>query len=67
VEPMKDDILTEDVNRLYRTTTDEEDYIDPIADDLINWRSISSCASNFDTRLETWKQQLHELSTRRCS
>jgi hypothetical protein len=67
VEPATDNILTEDVNQLYRTTTREEDYINPTADGMLSWRSISSCASDSDTGLENWQQRLHELSTRRCA
>jgi hypothetical protein len=52
VEPAKENILTEDVNHLYRTTVHEEDYINPTADGMLSWRSISSCASDSDTGLE---------------
>jgi hypothetical protein len=67
VEPAIDDVLTEDVNQLYRTTTREEDYINPIADGMLSWSNISSCDSNSDIRLENWQQLLHELSTKRCT
>jgi hypothetical protein len=56
VEPVTDNILTEDVNQLYRTTMREEDYINPTADGMLSWRSISSCASDSDTGLENWQQ-----------
>jgi hypothetical protein len=52
VEPVTDNILIEDVNQIYRTTMCEEDYINPTADGMLSWRSISSCALDFDTRLE---------------
>ena len=45
----------------------EEDYINPTVDGIISWISISSCALYYDTRLENWKQRLHELSTRICA
>jgi hypothetical protein len=67
VEPTTDNILTEDVSQLYRTTVCEEDYINPTVDDMLSWRSISSCASDSNIALENWQQQLHELSTRRCA
>jgi hypothetical protein len=62
-----DNILTGDVNQLYRTTAHEEDYFNPTAYGMLSCRSISSCASDFDRRLENWQQRLHELSTRRCA
>jgi hypothetical protein len=44
-----------------------KDYINPTADGVLSWRSITSCASDSDTGLENWKQCLHEVSTRRCT
>jgi hypothetical protein len=52
---------------LYRTTAREEDYINPTANEILSWRGISYYASDSDTRLENWKQGLHELSTRICA
>jgi hypothetical protein len=45
VEPVTDNILTEYVNQLYRTTMCEDDYINPNVDGMLIWRSISSSAS----------------------
>jgi hypothetical protein len=67
VEPVTENMLTEDVNQLYRTTAHEEDYINPTADGILSWRSYSSCASYSNVGLENWKKKLHELSTRRCT
>ena len=36
-------------------------------DGMVRWRSISSFVSDSDTRMENWKQRLHEISTRRCA
>jgi hypothetical protein len=36
----------EEINQLYRTTTREEYYVNPTADGVLNWRSITSCASD---------------------
>jgi len=67
VEPMPDNVLEDDVNQLYRTTTQEEDYVNPIADGSLSWRSINSNMSDSDTGVENWQQRLHEVSTRRCA
>jgi hypothetical protein len=48
VEPTYN-ILIEDINQLYRTTTCKEDYINPTADGMLSWRSINSCDSDSDT------------------
>jgi hypothetical protein len=65
VEPTCLDL--EEINQLYRTTTQEEDYVNPIADGVLSWRSITSCAPDLETCLENWQQRLHEVSTIRCT
>jgi hypothetical protein len=52
---------------LYRTTARNEDYINPTADRVLSWWSITSCAIDSDTRLENWQQRLQEVSMRRCA
>jgi hypothetical protein len=52
VEPVTENFITEEVNQLYRTTTREEDYINPTTDGMLSWRRIDSFDSNSDTRLE---------------
>jgi hypothetical protein len=44
----------EEINHLYRTTAQDEDYVSPTADGVLSWRSITSCASNSYTSLENW-------------
>jgi hypothetical protein len=52
------------INQLYRTTVREEYYVNPTANGILSWRSITSCMSDLDTGLENWQQRLHEVSTR---
>jgi hypothetical protein len=52
VEPAMDNIITEYMNQLYRTTACEYDYIKPNADGMLNWRSIIYCASDSNIGLE---------------
>jgi hypothetical protein len=42
----------EEINKLYRTTAREEDYVNPTAHGVLSWRSITSRASDSDTGLE---------------
>jgi hypothetical protein len=65
VEPTFLDL--EEINHLYKRTAQDEDYVNPTADGVLSWRSITSCASDLDTGLENWQQRLHEFSTRRCA
>ena len=55
------------MNQLYRTTTREEDYVNPTIDGVLSWMSINSDMSNLDTGVENKQQILHEVSTRRCA
>jgi hypothetical protein len=64
VEPTCLDL--EEISQLYRTTTLNEDSVNPIADGILSWWSITSCEIDSDTGLENWKQRLHEVSIRRC-
>jgi hypothetical protein len=65
VEPTFLDL--EEINQLYKTTVQEEYYVNPTADGVLSWRSITSCASNSDTGLENWHHRFHEVSIRRCT
>jgi hypothetical protein len=65
VEPTCLDL--EEIGQLYRTTAPHEDYVNPTADGVLSWQSITSCATDLDTGLENLQQRLHEVSTRRCA
>jgi hypothetical protein len=54
VEPVSDSVLEDDVNQLYRTTVQDEDYLNPTIDRVLNWRSINSDMSDSDTGVENW-------------
>ena len=43
-----------------------KDYIHLNADGEFGWCISSSASSNFDDALENWKNQMHELSIRKC-
>ena len=51
---------------LYQMTTNQSDYINPIAEGNISWRCDSSCTSDSDVVLENWLNRLYEVSARRC-
>jgi hypothetical protein len=44
-----------------------DDYVNPIAEGLLSWRSISSCTLDSEEAMENWQQRLHEVSTRKCA
>jgi hypothetical protein len=63
IEPAKGD----EIDNLYNMTTRMDDYVNPIIDGVLSWRSIISCASNSEEGLKQWKQRMHKVSTRQCS
>jgi hypothetical protein len=65
VEPTCLDL--EEIGQLYRTTMQNADYINPTANGVLGWWSITSCTIDSDTGLENWEQRLHEVSMRRCA
>jgi hypothetical protein len=50
VEPTCLDLV--EINKLYRTTTHDEDYVNPTTDGVLSWQSITSCTIDSDTGLE---------------
>jgi hypothetical protein len=60
VEPTCLDL--KEINQLYKTTVQEEDYVNPTAYVVLNWRSITSCPSYSYIGLENWQKRLHEVS-----
>jgi hypothetical protein len=45
----------EEINQLYRKIACNEDYINPTANGVLSWQSITSCIIDSDTSLENWK------------
>ena len=54
------------MDQLYNIMSSKEDYINPMADGNLSWRSVSSCTSNSGDALENWQNILHEVSMHRC-
>jgi hypothetical protein len=44
IEPTKGN----DIDNLYNMTVRMDDYVNPTADGTLSWRSINSCASDFE-------------------
>jgi hypothetical protein len=65
VEPTCLDL--EEISQLYRTTTCDEDYVNPTTYGVLSWWSITSYAIESDIGLENWHQRLHKVSMRRCA
>lgn len=55
----------DDVYHIYKLIALDEDWINPIADGKLNRQKDSCCFSDSDEELESWQNQLHEVSVLR--
>ena len=62
IEPMKDEVVKgwDHAYNIY------EDYIHPIVEGELRWRSANSVSSESDDALENWQNRMHEVSFRKC-
>jgi hypothetical protein len=49
------------------TTGTREDYINPIVDGSISWRSIQSVDEDSELAFDSWQQGSYEIFSRRCA
>ena len=55
------------LDHIYNIMSSQDDYINPIVDGKLSWRSVRSCTSDSDEALENWQNRMHEVSVRRCT
>ena len=55
------------IDNIYNITATEEDYINPTANGVLDWKCDSSCTTNLDEGLENWHSRLYELHGHRCA
>jgi len=63
IEPACDYESNDDLDCIYKITTQYQDWVNPTTDGQITWDHESSYTSNFDEELEHWKNRLHEVNT----
>lgn len=51
-EPMRDYNSDDDLDYIYKITTCEQDWVNPIADGQISWEHESACTSDSDEEIE---------------
>ena len=58
----------EDLDQLYIVTVGtRNDYINPIVDGSVSWRSIQSTDEDLELAFDSWQQGSHERFSRRCA
>jgi uncharacterized protein (DUF1697 family) len=66
-KPIREEERIYELENIYKLTTRKKDYINPVADGNLSWRSDSACSSDLEEALENWKNKMYEVSTRRCA
>jgi hypothetical protein len=67
-DPMDKNMEGEDLDMVYVVIAGtREDYINPIVDGSISWRSIQSIDEDSELAFDSWKQGSYEIFPRRCA
>ena len=66
-EPVCDYESDDDLDCIYKITTQNQDWVNPITDGWITWEHECSCTSNSDEETERWQNRLHEVTTLNCN
>ena len=59
---VRDDDSDDDLNYIYKITSQGEDWVNPMADGRISWECESSCTLDSDEEIEKWQNRLHEVT-----
>jgi hypothetical protein len=66
-DPIREEDRAYELENIYKLTTRQHDYINPMANGNLSWRSDNACSSDSEEALEKWKNKMYEVSTRRCA
>jgi hypothetical protein len=66
-EPIREEYHTYALENIYKLTTRQHDYINPMADGNLSWRSDNTCSLDLEEGLEIWKNKMYEAYTRKCA
>ena len=66
-EPMCNDNTDDNLDCIYKITSQWKDWVNLTTDGRILWERKSSCTSDSDEDIERWKKWLHEETTLNCN
>jgi hypothetical protein len=66
-EPIREEYHVYELENIYKLIARQQDYINPMTDGNLIWKSDSACSSYLEEALEKWKNKMYEVSTRRCA
>jgi hypothetical protein len=66
-EPIREEDCAYELENIYKLIARQQDYINPIADGNLSWRSESACSSDSKEALYKWKNNMYEFFAWRCA
>jgi hypothetical protein len=66
-ESIDEDAWSYVIENIYKITWHREYYVNPMVDGELSWRSMKSYDIDSDDTMERWKNNIYEVSTRRCA
>jgi len=63
-EPVNEYAKNSTIENIYNITGCKEDYVNPIVDGELSWRSLHSYDIDSEDAMERWKNELYDVSTR---
>jgi len=66
-ELVRDYKSDDDLDKIYKITTRDQDWVNPIENGRISWDRESCGTSNSNKELEHWQNRLHEVSMLHCN
>jgi hypothetical protein len=65
-ELMNEDVQSSIIENIYKIMGHKKDYINPLVDGELSWRSVNFYDIDSDNSMERWQNKLYEVSTWRC-
>jgi len=66
-KPVRDDESDDDLDCIYKITSQDQDWVNPTTYSRISWDCKSTCTSDSDEEIERWKNLLHDVTTLNCN
>jgi len=66
-EPMHDEGSDDELDCIYKITTQNQDWVNPIAQGRISWGCAESCTADSDEEDERWHNRLTRVTTLNCN
>jgi hypothetical protein len=66
-ELIREEVCAYELEKIYKLTAGQQDYINPTANGNLSWQSEIACSSDSEEALENWHNIMYEVSMWRCA